>query len=402
MLRLLPVSVLFLAVLAAPAFAKSKDKEEDNQSDDDDAGVLKEEEKGPSEDDFKEEDEDDAPAPPKLAPDTEEEEGEPEDDDFSDPGEEDELEFKDEEEEDEDSVKPQGPGEDTARIYRDAEAEYREESAEEELISWEQYLKKYPKSLFRDRIEQRMEELSGEMYSQRVPGSDRGERNEDAAERELTFMTPVRMASVDTRQKLAIQAQWGYPSWVGFGIDYEHALWREFSVHGGLTRDLTGLALNVGAKYDILKSSRTGTILGVALDVKGNTVPGFAGIEPAILFGQRLPVMAGLDLQVAGSADMEFRDPFGIRWNSGLAAELHPNQVVSIYVETDAYVKHASSNDVTFHFVTAVFGLRFTPIVGDKEGHKRVELGLAADAPYTYQYWGFYRGGVDIIGNYYF
>jgi nitrogen fixation-related uncharacterized protein len=405
--KLLPISILLFPVLISPVWAKDKNKDED-KDDEDDSEILREEEKGPSEEDFKEEEEEEdssAAKPKNTEPDSKDEE-EPkdgEDIDFTDPGEEDELEFGDDEDDEQETLKPQGPGEDTASLYRAAEKEYREMSPEEELIAWEQYLKKYPKSLFRDRIETRMEDLSSLLYSERVPGSDRGARNEDAAERELSFMSPIHMASVDTRQKLSVEAQWGYPSWIGFGLDYEHAFWREFSAHGGITRDLTGFALVGGAKYDILKSARTGTLFGVGLDFKGNTIPGFFGMKPAVYFGQRLPVLSGLDLQLMGAADMEIRDPFGVRWHGGFAAELRPSPIVSVYLETAVYMKAISGDvDTTFSFATGIFGLRFTPIVGDDEGHGRIEAGIAADAPYTYHYWGFYRGAVDLLGNYYF
>lgn len=404
MSRLLSLSVLCLAVLAMPAWAAKKDKDDDKDDSKDDEDALLQEDQTPSEDDFKEKDEDDA-APtlrPAVEPDAKDEGKDPDDLDFTDPDEGGTLRF-DENEDEQESQKPRQPGEDTAQIYRTAEAKFKEETPEEEAIAWEKYLQTYPKSIFRDRIEARMEELSALMYNERVPGSDRGATSTDAAKRELNFYTPVHLSPADTRQRMTLEAGWGYPNWINFELDYEHAFFREFSIHGGIERDLTGVALVTGAKYAVIKSARTGTLLSFALDIKGNTLPGFLGLRPAVSFGQRLRVLSGLDLNAQLAADLEMRDPFGVRWEGGLAAELHPNNVVSVFLETEINTKYPLGNVApTFAFDTMVFGLKFTPRPGDKEGHKRFEAGFAADAPFAYSYWGFYRGGVNLLSAYYF
>lgn len=407
MSRLFPLSVLLLSVMVTPAWAKSKDKKDDDQEEKDDKDEpsdddLLEEDITPNENDFKEEaDPDDKPPPRRLDPDEEEkkEEGEL---DFEE-GEEEDLDFDENDEDEQESLKPRGPGEDTAQLYRDAEKKYREMSPEEELIAWEQYLQKYPKSLFRERIDERVETLSADMYNERVPGSDRGARASDAARRELNFFQPVHMSSADPRQKIILEAGWGFPNWVSVQLDYEHAFTREASAHAGIERNLTGYSIGLGAKYAIIKSARTGTILSGGLDVYGNTLPAYAGLRPILSFGQRFQVMDGLDVQAQVALDLELRNPFGVRWNAGLGAELHPNKVVSVFVETDIDMKYVGAQDVPlFFFNTAIFGLKFVPRAGDKDGHGRFEAGLAADAPYAYQYWGFYRGGVDLMGAYYF
>lgn len=82
---------------------------------------------------------------------------------------------------------------------------------DEEQLVWESYLAKYPKSLFRDRIEEHMEELSAIMFGERVPGSDKGSAGVDAVDRELNFAQPFSLSSVDTRSHVSVGVQWGFP-----------------------------------------------------------------------------------------------------------------------------------------------------------------------------------------------
>lgn len=403
MLRSLLLPALLLSLLPAltpSASAKEKDKKEDKDKEDEDDDLLREDDT-PSEDAFKEEDEDTAPAPTRLQEgDKAEEEKEGDDLDFGDEGDDENIDFNGDDDEQE-SVKPRQPGEDTAQIYRDAEAKYRELSMEEELLAWERYLQKYPKSLFRDRVEARIEDITQLLYEERVPGSDRGARPQDAAKAELNFFQPVHMSSPDTRRHITLEAAWGYPNWTALQLDYEHAFFREFAIHAGIDRDLTGTAIVAGAKYTPLKSARTGTLLSVGLDLKANTLPAFAGLRPVVSVGQRLDIMDGLDLLGQAAVDLELRDPFGARIALGFGAELRPNDTVSVFFESNSNLKRIDE-DTTFTFMTGVFGLKFVPRKGDKAGDGRIVAGLAADAPYSYHYWGFYRGAVDLLGAYYF
>ncbi len=65
------------------------------------------------------------------------------DEDFDDPGE-------------DGTVKTRGPGEDTAEIYREALQDYERLSPDEEALAWERYLRKYPNSIFKSKIEKRV------------------------------------------------------------------------------------------------------------------------------------------------------------------------------------------------------------------------------------------------------
>jgi hypothetical protein len=68
----------------------------------------------------------------------------------------------------------QSEGQDNSQIYREAVNRAKELSPEDELIAWERYLEKYPKSLFRDRIDARVDDLNELMYSDRIDTGDDG------------------------------------------------------------------------------------------------------------------------------------------------------------------------------------------------------------------------------------
>ena len=406
MRRLIGLSALLALFASGPAFAAPKDKDKSEEDEDYSDEPI------PEAGDFEEEDED-VPPPPRLEEeDKEEDVGEPEDLDFTDEDE-DELEFDDEE--DQETVKPRGPGEDTAQIYRDTQKKLNEATPDEELIAWEAYLKKYPKSLFRERIETRSEELSAELFGERVPGSDQGARREDAANRELNFTSPLQFTSADPRTRIGGSAEIGIPNWFAPHLDAEFQLLRNFSAHAGIDQDVTGAAIVLGAKYGFIKSARTNTVVSGALDFKLNTGPTFPVLRPSILAGQKLPVLDGLYLQAEVGVDAELRDPAGLRMFYGFNAELRANEVVYAYLETTGTFKYLGATDTpTFQFLVASFGMKFVPskggfptVLANKSGlfithdKKPIVIVLGANIPYSNKYWGFYRGSVTIGAEWY-
>ena len=99
-----------------------------------------------------------------------------------------ELEFEDEFDAEDEAVKVRGEGEDTASIYRENLEEFSRFGPDEEALAWEKYLKKYPNSLFRSRIEKRLEELSEELYSSYL--EDDVTRTVDGGQREINLAIP--------------------------------------------------------------------------------------------------------------------------------------------------------------------------------------------------------------------
>lgn len=413
MRRLSLLTALFGSlVLSGPAFAgdddqdssadTSKDKKKKSKKADDDDDIPIGDTLKVDESDFKEEAPETEPKPKPV-----EDEAEPETEDELDFGddenEEDDLKFTDGEDAQE-SVKPRQPGEDTAKLYRDTQKKCKDMTPDEEALVWEEYLKKYPKSLFRDRIDERMDELGALMFGERIPGSDKGARGVDAADRELNFAVPFSLATVDPRSRISVGVQWGFPSWFGGKVDAEYAFTRQFSAHALLGLDFAGPILQPGAKYAIIKSSRTGTILTGGLDVKLNLSPTFVAFRPSILFGQRFRVAKGLDIGAQIAADIETREDSDIRWNAGLHAELRPNDIISLFWEWSWDAKYISHPDVddSFRFFTTTFGLKFNAMKArNEQGGGKLDVGVGAVFPYATNYWGFYAGGVDIMADYY-
>ena len=419
MRRLPLLTALFASLLfASPAFAgdkkkdddksdsssdKKKDDKDDKKKDDDDdfnADELK-----IDEDAFKDADPDEAakPPPPKLAPD--EKEKEEDDLDFSDDSnDDDDLKLGDDDEQQ--SVQPRQPGEDTAKLYRDTQKKCKDMTPDEEQIVWEDYLRKYPKSLFRDRIDTRMDELSGLMFGERVPGSDRGGGSVDAAQRELNWNLPFSLSPIDPRSHISVGIQWGFPAWFGGKVDAEYAFMRQMSAHVLLGRDFAGAVVQPGAKYALIKSSRTGTLLSGGLDLKLNATPTFLAFHPVIGFGQRIRVLNGLDISAQIAADFELRDDSDIRLNWGLNGELRANEVVSVFWEWSWDAKYIGNPDMPhndyFRFFTTTFGLKFNAVKPKNEqGSGKIDAGVGAVLPYATNYWGFYAGGVDLMGDFY-
>lgn len=401
--RLLFGLVAGTTVLASsPAFAadkKDKKSHEDDGDEDDTSNTA-----APSASDFKEKDdgEDEGPAVKRLDSADSDDDSDPDkkaDDDFSDSNSGDDIDFRDDSEQE--TVKAHEAGEDTAQIYRDFQKKVAELNPDEEQIKWEQYLEKYPKSLFRDRIEARMDDLSNEMFSERVP-TDKGNTAADAAKRELNFANGWHLMGVDPQSKISAGFELGIPNWFGLKGDFEYQIQRQFSAHAGINHGLGGWEISGGAKYALIKSARTKSILTAAVDLGLNTRPRnlYPTIAPTIAFGQRLDVLQGLDLAVQVSAIPEFHAPFNLRYTGGLTAELRANEIVYAFTETQFNFRKV--DDSLFEFNTISFGLRFVPKKKTNDsGDGRAIIGIGANVPYLHDYWSPYQGAVNADVNYY-
>jgi hypothetical protein len=175
-------------------------------------------------------------------------------------------------------------------------------------------------------------------------------------------------------------------------------------------------ALVGGAKYALLKSARTGTIVTVGGDAKVYTSPAYLDLHPWAGVGQRFDVMQGLDVQAQVGLDLELRSPQALRYEAGLAAELRASDVVSAFVETSMDFKYLggipydsvneAGETVTMktgsgmRFAVATFGLKFQASKPrNDDGDGRLDVGLGANIPASSNYWGFYNGAVSIDGD---
>ncbi len=308
--------------------------------------------------------------------------------------EEDEFSFDDEEE----AVPIGGPGQDTARIYREFKDNIEDLGPDEEIIQWEQYLSQYPNSLFKDHIQRRVDELTEFQYSERVPDDLDGGFSDivDAGRREIKLATPRHLSPIDPRNKMRAGFEWGFPEYMNLFVDYEAQIQRKWSWHVGMIRRYTGWNIEGGTKYALVKSARTNFILTGIFDFHLNTNPLFPAVRPQLGVGKRF-IVAGqpLDLQAVGGIDIELRFDSQMDFVTvgGLNATYMASDKVAFFVESSITAKDffwdAGINSGFFRFPLLTFGITFW--TGEKGN---VTSSIAANAPYAYSYWGHHFGGV--------
>ncbi|MFT5586048.1 MAG: hypothetical protein ACI9VR_003644 [Cognaticolwellia sp.] len=309
-------------------------------------------------------------------------------------GEEDEFDFDGELEElGDDEIG--GEGQDNVGIYRDFIDSMDDLGAEEELLSWESYMDDYPNTLFLDRIERRMDELTEDIYGQRI--DDPNSSYKDAKDREIGLARPLVLENIDPRTHAHVAVEMGFPSYLAGTVDLEWALAREMSVHAGVRRRFTGPNFEVGAKYAFIKSSRLDLIATGMLDFRFNTNPGYPALRPQLAVGKIFDVGGGLHVLAQGGVDLEFRgQPRSMRYIGGAHVRYQANDVVSVFVEGSLNYKSSGLPEPypNFQFHVLTFGLKFEP------GKQPIEVGLSANVPVAYQYWGYHFGAVqaDLVG----
>ena len=376
---LLALSLFVLAFSFPPTALAADDEDESSSSEDEFPDEI-------DESFFDEEDNEEDKIERFEEADTEEE-AEPEgDEDWTDSGEEPvDGDFFEEEDAEEGEVEIGGPGEDNAKVYRKFLLQMDDLGPDEEIISWEQYLQKYPNSLFRGKIEKRIDEISEEQFSERVVRSIGG--IEDAGQRELDIAMPLLLESIDPRDKIRAAFEWGYPAYINLLFDYEKQLKREWSVHGGIRNRYTGWSVEAGTRYALVKSARTQTLVTGIFDVHFNTNPVFLGLRPQIGLGKRF---GSLDAQAVFGPDFELSDPLGIRWLGGANLTYHAADIVAFFAEFSSQMKHIGWDEAAngpFRFNVVTFGIKIAP----KEGTMST---VAASVPASYAYWGYHFGSV--------
>jgi hypothetical protein len=313
----------------------------------------------------------------------------------------DEMDFLDEES-DIDADVIGGEGVDNAKIYRATTNKVREMGFEEELITWERYLETWPKSLFKQHITDRMEQLVTEAYGERI-GEQYGPRV-DAGRRELDFAVPLHLESIDPRTRLRVGFEMGYPNHIAFGADYEHQFLRSLSGHAGLQGRYQGLALVAGGRYAAIKSARTGMLLTGVVDILANDLLSagqgtstYVSLRPVIGFGKQLDVAEGMDIQVQVGSEWEIPNAArGSRliYTGGVNVFVHLNDSVGAIMETSTNMKsgleESTRGFAPFAFNVLTFGLRFQP--GNNE---QMRISAGTNVPYFNNYWGHHFGAVQ-------
>lgn len=296
---------------------------------------------------------------------------------------------------DEEEIVITGPGVDSAEVYRSYAAEVRRLAPDEEIIAWEQYLDQYPRSLFLNRIEKRIDELSDAMYSSRI---SRDEVGVDAAEREIYIAQGMMLEPLNPRQRAQVGFEWGLPDYMNLFADYEHQLIRELSVHGGVRRRFTGWSVESGVRWAFVKASRTQTVVSLIGDVRVNTDPAFLGLRPQLAAGKKFGDM--VDLQVQAGVDLDTRPGAGVPIIGGANLTIHAADNVGVFAETQAYMKFINGGplgSLPYRFNTSSFGLRFLPTLDTGD----LEVNIGASVPYTSNYWMFHFGSIMLQVNYF-
>lgn len=285
------------------------------------------------------------------------------------------------------------PGTDNAATYQAQLDQVNIMAPDEEGMAWEQYLQTYPSSVFRAQIEDRIGELSEAMFA-----ADRQSGPVDAGKKELNFSSAMLMESLDPRSKIRAGFEWGFPNWINLIVDYERQLQRNLSVHGGLQHRLAGWNLEGGARYALIKSTRTNMIVTAIGDVHLNLDPIAPGFRPMLGVGKRFELKgdAYVDVQAQGGSDlMLFPGAFSPRWLAGTNVTISPSEKVKVFMETTTVMKDVGWEEGgTFRFNQIAFGMRF-------QAGKKTIVGTGAVVPYSANYWRYHYGSVMADVNHY-
>lgn len=301
--------------------------------------------------------------------------------------------------EEEDPIVPiDAEGMDTGELYKSKQREVEGLSAEDESIQWERYLRTYPNSQFRSRIESRMDRLRDDMYGGRI--ETEGEV-EQAGLAEILFAQPMTLENIDPRKKLRVGVEFGLPGYVAPVLDFEWAFMRNFSAHAGLRGRYGGVSFEPGVHYAMVKSARSNFLLTAIGDLRVNLNPAFFGFRPQLAAGKRFEFgEIDVDAQIQGGTELVSLGVFSPRVVGGANVSVAPNETVRLYFETSTYMKDLGwDQGGSFRFNVVSFGLRF--LERGKGVNSKFDAGAGAIAPYSSQYWSFHSGALALDFNYF-
>jgi hypothetical protein len=280
-------------------------------------------------------------------------------------------------------------GQDNSKIYREAVEEFSELAADEEMLAWDRYLQEYPNTLYRQRIERRLDDLEEMLYLERR--ADDEEDRLDADQRDVPISHALLLQNINPTTRVQTGFEWGLPDYINLMLDYEHGITREFSVHGGLRNRFQTWNIEFGARYALIKSSRTKTLLTGIMDFRFATDPAYLALRPQVAFGK---MIGPVDLQAQVGVDWELRANADLRIIGGANATFRIDERVAVFLETDVNAKGLTwDRGNTFRFPVASFGLKLYPsIPGQPDGFMEVNLG--ASVPYATNYYRWHDGSI--------
>lgn len=393
---MLRFAIALVALAVAPsAFAQSQDDDDDAKDEDEKEDAPKEEDLLDEDDDVFGEEDDDLMIPTvdrineadqlgNLEQKAEDEATEA----FRDP-EEDAIDLLGEET----TTVVTGPGADTDLIYRTAASKYATMTPDEEVAAWEAYLARYTNTSFRKRIDDRVSTLMESMYGRSAATVS----SIDQQDAELGFSQALLLENIDPRTRLQAAFEWGIPTYFNLAADYEHALSRRFSLHGGIRRRYAGWSIEPGVHWALIKSTRTDTLVTVIGDLHLNTNPAFLGIRPQLAFGKQV---GSFDLQAQAGPDVTVGTPkVGVGVVGGAAVTFLASDTVALFLETGITAKDFAWEGAAFQFDTATFGMKFFPTAKNRRAD---EINAGATVPYVTRYWQYHYGSLALQYSHYF
>ena len=288
-------------------------------------------------------------------------------------------------------------GADTAETYRATLQAVQGMDPDDEMQTWDAYLRQYPTSAFRPQIEKRMEVLEDEMYDlNRIRRTDDPDPV-DADKAQLSFSQGMLIENLNPRRRVQVLVEWGLPDYANLGLDYEHPLARNFSIHGGVRRRFTGFNLEGGARWAMVKSARTNTLVTAIVDVRVNAGPAFVAFRPQLAAGKRF---GKLDLQGQAGVDLAPRAKLDLKVIGGLNATYRASDAVGMFAESSVWMGTSSGASGPFRFNQYTFGMKFFPARKAKKP-ENTEINVGATIPYTNAYWQYHFGSLMGQANFY-
>ena len=301
-------------------------------------------------------------------------------------------------------------GGDSEAIYRQTNDRLSRLSPDEELLGWDQYLGQYPNTVFRPRIQARMEELEAELYDTRKPRP--GEGQVDVLDQQMDFAHAMQLAQLNPRTRIQGGFEWGLPNYINLFADYERAFSQRFSVHGGVRRRYSGFSAEFGPRIALVKSPRTQTIVSVWPDVHFNLNPSFPSFSPGIGAGKRF---GKLDAQVQATVDLEIRSELDVaatkttklrsRYAGGASVYYAASETVGFFGEAYLNLRPVQADGAfdggTFNFHVITFGMKFFPQSKTRPGERPIEINAGATVPVAQNYWQYHYGSIMGQFNYY-
>ena len=294
---------------------------------------------------------------------------------------------------------PLEEGMDNESIYTNYKDELRGEDPIEEADAWKSYLDAYPRSLFRLEIEARVEALDEASFDElELPTATSKDDSSkeadpaggDAKRAEMDLREPALLGmNANTRRKLDVGILWGFQDYFNYEIAFEWAFLRKFSVfglihHGGKG---FGTAVRAGAKYALIKDTRTGVVLSGAFSIN----LGYSAldqlnfvVQPWLGFGW----VASDLVQLQSSLAMDIRvDKLhtAVLWD--LMVVISPTKQFGVYLQSKqkhSLLKPEGQPVRYLGFHQAGVGVKIRPT-------QHIEISLGANVPYGWKHWKDYR-----------